>query len=264
MRVLVVVLVKREPPGQHWYGARLYGRALQTIFRLDWDEQLDYLFLVGGDQNIRGVHDKSTAYLNIARKYEQARQHALACDYDALLEIESDMIVPPDALRKLAAVDAGVVYGLYVWRHGLPQWSAYTELHGKIGVSLSKTPQLARRLWGKVVEVQGVGDGCTLIRRETLRQVQRWTDDGGFASCDWHLAEDCQALGIVQKAHLGVVCGHMSMEPSPRVLWPDPEAKRLYRVEFLTPPDYARQVGDKIEVECRGMIVADAPLVVKQ
>jgi len=237
MRVLVVTLVKKEPPGQHWYGAHLYGRSLVGAFRLEWDGQLDYLFLVGGDQLYEGEHARSTAYLNIARKYEQARRHALAMGYDAILQVESDMIVPPDALKKLASVtDAGVVYGLYVWRHGSAQWSAYSEVKYSTGTSLSADPERARESWGKVIDVAGVGDGCTLIWRDTLERIERWTDEVGHVSCDWMMSLDCQELGITQKAHLGVVCGHLTEKPSPRILWPDPEQEKLYRIEFLDWP----------------------------
>jgi len=36
--------------------------------------------------------------------------------FDALLTIEHDMVIPPDALLKLLDTKADVVYGLYVFR----------------------------------------------------------------------------------------------------------------------------------------------------
>ena len=53
-------------------------------------------------------------------------QWRFAGGFDALLLVENDMILPPDALLKMAAVDADVVYGLYVNRHGWRKWLAYT------------------------------------------------------------------------------------------------------------------------------------------
>ena len=52
------------------------------------------------------------------RQSTMKRSMALAGGFDALLLVENDMILPPDALLKMAAVDADVVCGLYVNRHG--------------------------------------------------------------------------------------------------------------------------------------------------
>lgn len=228
MRVLVVTLVRT---------GQLYGRALQSILAQKWNGQLDFMFLCGGDDEA-DARDPATyhiaRYTSINRKYEQARQTAVKLGYDALWEAESDMIFPPDALRKLTAVDADIVYGLYCLRWGNPRWNTFTEVHWPRGQSISENVDLAKRCWGQVVDTAGVGDGCCLIHRNVLESVTRWIDPAMIACCsDWTLAEDCQRLGFRMKADLSVVCGHMTVTPSPRILWPTIDNDRLCRVEFL-------------------------------
>lgn len=211
----------KEPDGR----ARLYGRALQSIYNLRWDGQVDHFMSSGGD-------DYQDGSATVTRKYEEARRVFLAGSWDAMLCAEYDMIVPEDGLKRLAALDADIAYGLYCFRHGARrEWSAYSELSVTKGVSLSKQPEEARRLWGGAVEVAGIGQGMTLIRRYVLEGMafRHWKG----VSSDWALAVDAQRAGLTQVCDLGCVCGHMTLTPSPQVLWPDPDEEKLYRVEFL-------------------------------
>jgi hypothetical protein len=207
---------------------------------MDFDGQVDYVQMVGGDY-------ASHPYDNIVRKFNEARAMMLANGYDALMTIESDTIVPKDALKRLAAVDADVAYGLYTWRNGFPYWTAYVELDECHGLPISVMGEEAvKGAWGTVIETKGVGNGCTLIRRKVLEALEfQWTP-GEFGCCDWHMAVDCQKLGFVQKHDMGVVCGHISVNPVHRILWPDPEAKGFYRAQLLENwPDLPRPMEDK-------------------
>lgn len=220
MRVLVVTPLMREPDGR----PRLFGRALQSIYSLRWPCQLDHYHQNGGD-------DYSDGNGTVTRKFEEARQRFLDGGYDAMLCAESDMIVPADGLERLAALDTDIAYGLYVWRHGKPQWSAYTRVEHWQGRPLSLHPEQARQAWGQCIEVKGIGQGFTLIKRHVLENLHFRNWKG--VSCDWALAIDAQEAGYQQVCDLGCVCGHMALTPSPRVLWPDPNEAELYRTEFL-------------------------------
>jgi len=217
MKVLVATPVMR---------GELYKRAWLSWYAMDCNEQIDFFQMVGGDKD-------PMAYNNVVGKYNDARRALLAGDYDALMTVESDTIVPKDALRRLIAADADVAYGLYVWRHGYPFWTAYTKVREAEGVSLSSSPELARELWGKVIDTEGVGNGCTLIRRHVMEALEfRWSL-GEFGCCDWHLSLDCQELGFTQKHDLGLVCGHIATDPIYRILWPDANAEGLYTTEVV-------------------------------
>lgn len=205
---------------------RLWGRTVQSVFRLEHDGPLDWHFVSNDNPHAR-------PYDNITHNYERARRAALEGGYDYLLTVESDMIVPPDTIGKLLACDADVAYGLYVFRHGRRNWSAYTELEARRGVSLSSDRDAARAAWGKIVDVAGVGMGCTLISRKVLGGVNFRMGDNDRVANDWQFALDLQAAGYSQRAHLGVVCGHHAYQPWPQVIWPDPDADSLYSTESL-------------------------------
>lgn len=214
MRVLAVCPLPRLA------GTLLYfERAMRSIYAQDFPHQIDY-FMQNGDF-IAGHRFDRVTY-----KYETARQLALAQGYDAMWCIEYDMLVPPDALSRLAKVEADIAYSLYCWRWQPYLWSAYLELGDLVGVSLSQYPERARELWGQVIDVAGVGQGCTLIRRNVLERIT--FRRAGNASCDWYMALDAQRLGLSQKCDTGLVCGHMSMTPRPFVVWPDPESMVRY------------------------------------
>ncbi len=205
---------------------RLYGRTVESIFGMRWPGQMDIVF---------GREDapEQPGYPNILAKYSRAREMALTGGYDALLTVEADMVVPPITLERLTLVEADVAYGLYCSRHGRYQWLAYLVVQERGGTSITVRRDLMESAWGRVIEVQGVGLGCTLIWRRVLEQIPFRCPTIRVAN-DWYFALDCLAAGVVQKCDCGVVCGHITQEPSPRVVWPtidDPE--RHYRFEFL-------------------------------
>ena len=173
----------------------------------------------------------------ITDKYNAGRAVVLSQGYDAMLTVESDMRVPPDALELLAATEAPVAYGVYAFRRngGLLNAFSVMDPDRMAGYPLSYVPDRLRAAWGGVVEVDGVGLGCTLIRREALEAVPFRIDrtrphaDGTFSHCDWYFALDCLEREIRQVAHLGVLCGHISPcdlagNVAPSVLWPDIDA----------------------------------------
>jgi hypothetical protein len=202
-----------------------YSQSIQSMLLLDWPARYDLLMLQGEPDG------EPDGYARVTRKYQEARRQFLSGDYDAMLTIEADMLVPPHALTSLLATGADVAYGLYCWRHAVLgyAWSAYSVVGGDSGMdgrSLSDDPDQAQRLWGKVVRTQGVGLGCTLIRRHVLEAID--FERRGRASNDWFFAIDVRAAGFSQVSDLSVVCGHIQGD---QVVWPDPAAPGLARFE---------------------------------
>ncbi|MGB3905738.1 MAG: hypothetical protein WBB22_12515 [Anaerolineae bacterium] len=222
MRVLVYTPVVK---GKYY---KLHYDALYSLEPLESGGQIDYLQLVGGDT-------AEHPFDNITRKMNEARWLALQGDYDAILMVESDVIVPPETLKKLAAVEASVAYGLVVHTHGWPTWNASVELNDKMAVPISLFPDQARAAWGNVVEVAGVGSSCVLIHWDVLDRVKFWRKDTPEfqRSCDWYFSEDCVKEGIEQKCDTTVICGHIELDLMPRVLWPSIEHKGFYRSDVI-------------------------------
>ena len=214
-RVLIYCPLTPKAPGVH-------QRTLDSIFALEWDGHADIVF--GKHDRYLPLKRNISNYENernydIAAKYNQARTMTLEGGYDALMTIEADMIPPENALQRLDRVDADIVYGLYVSRHGKHPWLTMTNVTEQVRGSAGKgeTWQEREAMWGKVVDTAGVGLGCTLIRRNVLEKIPFRVKDQ-FIANDWYFAIDAREMGFSQVHDCSVVCGHID---GYRTLWPD-------------------------------------------
>lgn len=166
----------------------------------------------------------------ITAQYNEARRLMLAGGYDALLTVECDMLPPPNAIRRLRNTGADIAYGLYVLRRPPWEWNAYSVMEGMAAWPLSRVPDRARIEWGEVVDVDGIGLGCTLIQRKVLEAIRFRADgllhaDGERSYCDWYLSQDARAAAFSQRCDTGVICGHIHPHDEqgrdrPSVIWP--------------------------------------------
>ena len=150
-------------------------------------------------------------YENLLVHYQNARQIVLDEGYDALLTVEHDIIVPRDGLQKLWDADKPVIYGIYLFRGSGKVINVFRNVNAPApDMSLSRfANDLKKAVEEEITKVSGTGNGCTLIRREVLEQIEfRRTDDDN-AVPDMPFATDCMRLGIQQYAHFGVNCGHI-------------------------------------------------------
>lgn len=211
---------------------QLDSEVVKGVFSQDWADPdgFDVLTCWGAD-----IRPGESRFAAVTRKYQALQRAFLAGPWDVLMTVEQDMLIPPDALTRLArliADGADIAYGLYVWRYD--NWRLWNA-HPRIRVdedepyftSLSDLPEEAKRHWGKVVQVEGLGFGCTLLSRQTL--VRLPLRQFGDHSQDTALAIDARKEGLTQVCDLGVVCGHQLGDG--RVIWPDPESDTLYRIE---------------------------------
>ncbi len=153
--------------------------------------------------------------------------------YDAMLVIESDIIPPPSTLHRLAALDADVAYGTYMFRvheYNLGAkpvvnlYHRYKVPNGRarnIGKSLS----LIDGAWPPAergpIEVSGAGFGCVLIKRHVLEEIDFRTlnpDLTPMVHCDMWFTQDAWTTGCEMLADTRVICGHKT--PEGEVLWP--------------------------------------------
>jgi hypothetical protein len=196
-------------------------------------------------------------YENVTHQHNKAREIMLDLGYDALFSVEADMIIPPDTIQSLIDVDADIAYGLYVWRHKIRRWNAYKTLTlwGGESFSYNHDGSDAREAWGKVMDVVGLGMGCTLIRRNVMEKLHFRVHDGkpgwiadeykeqfeelgvnpyrartNMVCDDWLLAMDAQHYNFKQRCNLNVICGHIDGDT---VIWPDVEETKFYRIEEI-------------------------------
>lgn len=214
MNVFIATLIRRANERVFYF-----PQSIETIYRQQWrGGSVTHYCPSGGDH----VDEPVTA------KYVDARAAFLAGSWNYFLCAESDMILPLDALQKLADLDTDIAYGVYCWRERPTDWSAYTSLTVDAGSSITKRPDTARECWGKVIEVAGVGQGCTLIKRHVIEAMPFRGRKG--AGCDWCFSIDAQYNGYTQLADLSVICGHINKDT---VLYPDITQPNLYRVDKL-------------------------------
>ena len=190
----------------------VHGRTWASIELLDLPGPVDIIV-----SRLDGpLPDRRAGYRDLVHKYEWIRARALLGYYDYLFIVEADMIVPPDALTKLLALDTDVAYGLYCLRTGSHRWNAFVKVNATTGRSFSDDPVYARKAWGSTMPVEGVGLGCALIRRNVLESIPFRLENGPWAN-DWYFAMDCQLDGLEQVCDLSVICGHISEDG---ILWP--------------------------------------------
>lgn len=201
---------------------------------MEWDGPIAYHFVANDNPhpNHTGRYDTRAVHLNVTYQHNVARRLFLDSDYDALLSIEADMIVPPDTIKRLTAVDGDIVYGLYALRPHDHFWSAFTELEFFGGISMSQKPDVARASWGKAVDVAGIGMGCTLIRRHVLKNLRFELFDGfeNMMCDDWAFSWCAQIAEYRQVCDLGCVCGHYIADGL--AIYPDPAEEKLYRTVY--------------------------------
>lgn len=190
---------------------RLEPEMVTAAAALEWDGPLMWLF-----QRDNPTGDGRE---NILHQYNRGRETFLAGRYDAMLVIESDIIVPPDTLRRLAALDADVAYGVYRFRHSgiINILERYAGTPRNEGESLSIRPEkLAEALLRGYVPCSGGGLGCALIQRHVLEAIPFRHED--TAHCDTYFNRDVMHAGFGQRADMGLICGHK--EETGAVIWP--------------------------------------------
>lgn len=176
-------------------------------------------------QNVAGILPVTAMPFDHARN--AACMKALELGASHLFFLDSDVIPPPDAVTRLLARGVPLVSGVYARRsppHGIPvmqrkgRWVMPEELP-KEGL----------------IEVDVVGAGCLLIRRDLLETVGKHhpqRPEAGKAWFDWrvdharsdklpadyYMSEDFtfnlhvkKTLGIPTLVDCGVVCRHVGM-----------------------------------------------------
>lgn len=194
---------------------RLEPETIAAVFSLEWDGAISFLL-----QRDNPSGDGPADHLH---QYQRARYLFLDGPYEAMLVIESDIIPPPDALQRLAALECDLAYGCYQFRGGnvsniLRRYYPWPEQARNVGESIQVTPGLwqAARRQG-VIECSGSGLGCILIRRRVIEELPfEAAPTPGFFDWDW--TERCYRAGYRMMADMWTLCGHKDVDG--KILWP--------------------------------------------
>lgn len=190
---------------------RLEAETVRSIFALEWDGAISLL--------LQRDNPTKNPYRDHLHQYQRGREAFLAGPYDAMLIVESDIILPADALTRLAALDTDVAYGCYMYRDGqvvnlLERYYPYPAQAANPGESLS-----IRHMWNAaqkkgIIDVSGSGLGCVLIKRNVIEAVP-FADamtHGGKQFFDYPWTCAVYDAGYRMQADTDVQCGHINKD----------------------------------------------------
>lgn len=135
-----------------------------------------------------------------------------AKNYDYLFCIDSDIIVPCDALEKMIKADKDIISGLYVQRienkHILEIYS-YSHLQGFYNISYNQIKD------SPIVEIAACGMGCALIKSSVIRTLdyphyvyQEAIDHKNSISEDIYFCIKAKNHGFSVWADPSIICDH--------------------------------------------------------
>lgn len=115
---------------------------------------------------------------NVLHQYQQAREYFLQGDWEMFLSIEHDCRLPDEhALQRLLETPGDIVYAPYMLRHNLMILNTWRFINWQrmtyINDSLTRYPhELSQARQAIVHQVSGAGFGCTLCKRQVLKEIE--------------------------------------------------------------------------------------------
>lgn len=183
----------------------IYPDTFKSIYGLDKAGQWCVFDFVRG-------YDCATARNNIAKqsKFEEA---------DYVLMVDSDVVLPSDALKNMLEDPKDVVLGWYAHRDGV--YDGRSSIC-KLGEPLNYTWQASCNELNELaskginrIQVHGGGMGCALIKTDVFDRIKfpyfSWVNynDGSVLGEDLFFCEQLKNVGINIYADTRVGCGHI-------------------------------------------------------
>lgn len=135
--------------------------------------------------------------------------------FDYMLQLDSDMTFPPDALCKLLERDVDVITGVYVGKGENHKPVLFTELHKddeNCGPYALKHG-LGELMKNEVFEVKGCGAGFLLVKEHIIRimmiHMHEWFKPYAGLGEDVSFCQRCTELGIKVYADNSFKMGHI-------------------------------------------------------
>jgi GT2 family glycosyltransferase len=134
---------------------------------------------------------------------EQAAKAFLQDDYDALLFVDSDMVVPVDLLTRLSGHDKDIISAL-----------AFKRFPPHEPCIFKKCTRKETQFWldypKGLTEIQGVGMACTLIKRKVFEAVpQPWFFPEPNIGEDLAFCIRAREAGYKIYCDTNLICGHV-------------------------------------------------------
>lgn len=181
------------------FEGRVKSLTAQSLCNMDWGEDdVEFRFIGGYD---------------VARARRRMASDAIEGGFDFLMMVDSDMVVPEDALVNLRGLDENVAMGWAVRGtsdDGLTSVirmdsHSYHDSYYAGEVASAAVP----------LEVKGCGLCCALVRTDVFSRIRRpWFEyrenpDGSMLGEDFFFCQRCHEAGIRLYVDPRVGCGHI-------------------------------------------------------
>lgn len=130
--------------------------------------------------------------------------------YDYVLHVDSDIVLPKNALEKLISADKPIVSGLYIQRKSDQHILEIYNEHGNIPVE---------QLTDNLTKITACGFGCCLVKGEVYRKVSyphfKYTsaiDHKNTVSEDWYFCNKAKQHGFNTWVDPTLVCSHIGQQ----------------------------------------------------
>lgn len=163
---------------------------------------------------------------SVVGEFNRVVDKVLAEGYDYVLIVESDVIIPPNAISHLLSCDTDVAEGVVKF-HRYPDNPALDEMYKEavnVGLFLPVDPNCPnpfnsvglymKDVEGKVLSFKDTpnlmaGTGCNLIKRCVFERGIRWHCDLNYATYDVYFWRDIAEAGLSASVDGFVVCDHL-------------------------------------------------------
>ena len=137
-------------------------------------------------------------------------EHALEIGYDYIMWIDSDMILPKNALTTLMSHDKDVVSGVYAYKLIGAENAVTKRFKDKAKDIYEDIPLKEITESKRLIEVDGVGFGCVLTKVDVFRHIKkpwfRYTPNMGE---DIYFCRKAQKAGYQVYLDTSILCGHV-------------------------------------------------------
>lgn len=172
-----------------------------SLANLNWD-----------GHNITYTHSQGAGVYGVAQARNNLVQQAIDGGYDKLFMVDSDMIVPEDAIINLLDPVAPIVTGVARYKNDSGRTPIFKPFQDSEGSSAWKWDEIPQGRFA----IHSGGVACAMIDVEMLRrQIRRpwftWEEraNGTYVGEDIGFYEKIRDLGITPMADGRVRCGHI-------------------------------------------------------
>lgn len=171
-----------------------------SIMNLDWD-----------GHSITYAHADGHGIYGIAQARNALCRKAIDSKFDKLFMIDSDMIVPEDAIHNLLDPDVPIVTGVARFKNDSRRAPIFNYFQDETGSDAWKWDEIPDGRF----DIRSGGVACAMIDVELLRRMRRpwfvWEEraNGTYVGEDIGFYEKLQDMGVRPQADGRVRCGHV-------------------------------------------------------